>query len=58
MFRRKTQERAPSISFLEIIDIYGGAIDRVLASHPLYRIEQPCFDVSPEINLNQKQPKS
>ena len=44
--------------FSEIIDIYGGAIDRVLASHPLYHIDHPCFDVSPEINLNHKQPQS
>ena len=57
VFRRNTQGRGSSI-FIETIDIYGGAIVRVLASHPLYRIDHPCFDVSPEINLNHKQPQS
>ena len=58
MLRRKRQEHVPSIFFTEIIDIYGGAIDRVLASNPLYRIDHRCFDGSPEINLNHKQPQS
>ena len=58
MLKRKTQEHVPSIFSAEIIDIYGGTTDRVLACNPLYRIVHPCFDVSPEINLNHEQPQS